>query len=74
MLKILKNWRELWNKKIEKGEKDKRAREEIAHLPFLLAEARKHRRKMIVSHQVEPYRGLGVVLRSTTQVLSCELS
>jgi hypothetical protein len=41
----------------------------FAESPFLkslMAEARKHMRKMIlVSHQVEPYKGLGVVLKAT---------
>jgi len=39
-------------------------------LKSLLAEARKHMRKMIlVGHQVGPYKGLGIILKVTTPMI-----
>jgi dephospho-CoA kinase len=39
-------------------------------LKSLLAEARKHMRKMIlVSHQVEPYNGLSIILKASKQIV-----
>jgi len=44
---------------------------ESPFLKSLLAEARKHMRKMIlVSHQVEPYKGLGAILKVRLPIFS----
>jgi len=64
--KELKNWTVI----IEEGHR-------FADSPFLkslIAEARKHLRKIIVvSHQVEPYLGLGLILKVSRFLNSCNI-